>query len=306
MNAMLKPMETTYSHNAGARPLQTDSLPSISASAMLVNLRINMWSADITDKSATSDIQHQSGAIRGSARVRKSLLPDEPIFDRVKSLLGLMRNTHYSLTMPWEDRGSRVLTMPLYFRYQTDLGELNTEYKTALGNFLNEYPAMVARAPSKLNALFDPSDYPDVDDLANKFSVGIQYSPVPEAGDFRVDVGNEALQMLKSSYENFYEEKLKGAYADAWERTHKVLSHMSTKLEGQTKQKFNDTLVSNVTEMVELLDGFNVTNDPEMARASRLIGDALRGVTPDGLRSCDSYRLETKRKVDDLLKEFTW
>lgn len=292
--------------NAMLKPFETNELPSISGSAMLVNLRINMWSADITDKSATSDIQHQSGAIRGSARVRKSLLPDEPVFERVKSILGLMRNTHYDLTMPWEDRGSRVLTMPLYFRYQNDLGAINTEYKEAKENFLNEYPAMVARAPSKLNALFDPNDYPDVEVLENKFSVAIQYSPVPEAGDFRVDVGNEALQMLRSSYESFYEEKLKNAYADAWERTHKVLSHMSTKLGGETKQKFNDTLVSNVTEMVELLDGFNVTNDPEMARASRLIGDALRGVTPDGLRSCDSYRLETKKKVDELLKEFTW
>lgn len=292
--------------NAMLKPFETNELPSISGSAMLVNLRINMWSADVTDKSATSDIQHQSGAIRGSARVRKSLLPDEPVFEKVKSILGLMRNTHYDLTMPWEDRGSRVLTMPLYFRYQNDLGAINTEYKEAKENFLNEYPAMVARAPSKLNALFDPNDYPDVEVLENKFSVAIQYSPVPEAGDFRVDVGNEALQMLRSSYESFYEEKLKNAYADAWERTHKVLSHMSTKLGGETKQKFNDTLVSNVTEMVELLDGFNVTNDPEMARASRLIGDALRGVTPDGLRSCDSYRLETKKKVDELLKEFTW
>lgn len=165
---------------------------------------------------------------------------------------------------------------------------------------------MLSRAPSKLQGMWNPADYPDPFEIESKFSVATQFAPVPEAGDFRVDVGREALEQMKASYQSYYEEKLKGAYADAWERTHEVLSHMSKKLEGEKKQKFNDTLVSNATDMIGLLKGFNVTNDPDMARAAIRMEEVLRGVTPDGLRSCDGHRLETKRKVDELLKEFTW
>ena len=61
-----------------------------------------------------------------------------------------------------------------------------------------------------------------------------------------------------------------------------------------------------MTGIVELLDKFNVTNDDTMRKAKLKITDALRGITPDALREDDYLRHDTKRKVDDLLKEFTW
>lgn len=300
MNAVLK-LEV----NKPNEP-KTDSLPSISASASLVRLSISQWLGTTTDKQVTDEVQSQKGATKGSVRVNKLLLPNEPMFEQVKYILGLMRNTYYHYTMPWEDRGARLLTTRLFFTFNEELNRLNTEFKDALANFVAEYPAMLSRAPSKLQGLWSPADYPDPFEIADKFAVAIQYAPVPEAGDFRVNVGLEALEQMKASYADYYEEKLKGAYADAWERTHEVLSHMSKKLEGEKKQKFNDSLVSNVTDMVELLKGFNVTNDPEMDRMARRMEDVLRGVTPDGLRTCDGHRLETKRKVDEILNDFSW
>jgi len=43
-----------------------------------------------------------------------------------------------------------------------------------------------------------------------------------------------------------------------------------------------------------------------MRRAKARIEQTMRGVTIDGLKEDDSYRLDTKRKVDQLLKEFEW
>ena len=81
---------------------------------------------------------------------------------------------------------------------------------------------------------------------------------------------------------------------------------MSAKLAGENKQIFRDTLVTNVREMVELLDKFNITNDRTMHQAKVKIESALLGVTPDALREDDDFRLDTKSKVDELLKEFSW
>jgi hypothetical protein len=54
------------------------------------------------------------------------------------------------------------------------------------------------------------------------------------------------------------------------------------------------------------LDKFNVTDDPKMKQAKAKIESALVGITPDALREDDDLRLDTKNKVDDLLKEFSW
>jgi hypothetical protein len=58
--------------------------------------------------------------------------------------------------------------------------------------------------------------------------------------------------------------------------------------------------------MVDLLDKFNVTDDPKMKQAKAKIESALVGITPDALREDDDLRLDTKQKVDSLLKEFSW
>jgi hypothetical protein len=79
---------------------------------------------------------------------------------------------------------------------------------------------------------------------------------------------------------------------------------MSARLEPTTdgkKQRFNDTLVSNVEDMVELMRTLNVTNDPQMTQTANRIEDVLRGITPDALREDEYMRGETKREIDDVL-----
>jgi len=281
--------------------------PTISSSAMLVELSISQWAGRKTDKRVTKKVKDDEGAIENSGSFSKNLLPDEPIFDRVGSLMGAMRTEHYHSTMPWANQGPRLLTTPIFFDYNKTLTALKQEQEEdALPHFFAEYDRMVARAPHKLAGLFDIYDYPDLDTLKQKFSVALNYYPVPTAGDFRVDVGNEAMEVLRSSYASYYDTQLKGAYKDVWRRTHDALANMSKRLEGKEKQRFHDTLVTNVTDMVELLDKFNITDDADMRKAKRRLEQALRGITPDGLREDSALRLETKAKVDEVLKEFSW
>ena len=154
--------------------------------------------------------------------------------------------------------------------------------------------------------MFNIEDYPTKDEIAGKYRFSAKFSPVPTIGDFRVDVGNDAQQQLNLSYAKAYSENLEQAYKDVWERTHEALVNMSDKLAGEKKQIFRDTLVSNVMGMVDLLDKFNVTGDSKMKQAKGRIESILRGITPDALRECDDLRLDTKSKVDALIKEMSW
>jgi hypothetical protein len=285
------------------------SAPSISSSAMLVEINRRRWNGYAQNKEATENLKAQYNAGRKSARVNQTLLIKEPLFDQVNTLYGAISTVLYHYTMPWLDRGPRLLTTPCFFEFNKQVtGLINEVEQVALPAFFADYPNMIARAGStdRLGDLFNPDHYPDVETLKTHYSITLKYAPVPDAGDFRVDVGHEALQMLRSSYETYYQDQLKSAYADVWTRTHEALTNMSKRLEGEKKQLFRDTLVSNVEDMVALLDQFNITDDPNMRRAKARIEQTLRGVTPEALREDDSYRLDTKRKVDQLLKEFEW
>lgn len=288
---------------------QTTETPSISSSAMLVEINRRRWNGYAQNKDATEKVRQDYNAGRKSARVNQTLLINEPLFDQVNTLYGCLSTVLYHCTMPWLDRGPRLLTTPMFFEFNKQVTEIINEIEQkALPAFYAEYPNMIVRAGStdRLGDLFNPEHYPDLETLKTHYSITLKYAPVPDAGDFRVDVGHDALQMLKSSYETYYQDQLKSAYKDVWDRTHEALTNMSKKLEGEKKQTFRDTLVSNVEDMIDLLDKFNITGDDTMRRAKARIEQTLRGVTPEALREDDSYRLDTKRKVDQLLKEFEW
>ena len=92
---------------------------------------------------------------------------------------------------------------------------------------------------------------------------------------------------------------------DVWQRAYDALSRMSERLDYQDnegKKIFRDSLVSNVTDMVELLHVCNVTGDSQMSALANPLDETLRGVTPDALREDAYLRAETKRTVDQVIK----
>jgi hypothetical protein len=273
---------------------------------MLVELNISIWTGRKYDKQVSAEIDVQKHTLARGGNYNKRLFADEPTFDAIGKFGGNARTYHYHATMPWSDSGVRLLTTPMYFDYSKVISGMESEFYTLVGAFEQDYPNMVARAGAKLGNLFNQTDYPDVDSIRDKFRFSVRYSPVPDVGDWRVDINSEAQQLLKESYSSAYKTNLEQAYSDVWQRTHEALKNMSTKLSGNDKQIFRDTLVSNVTEMVDLLDKFNVTGDKKMREAKVRIQNALLGVTPDALREDADFRLDTKSKVDTLLKDFSW
>jgi hypothetical protein len=282
------------------------SVPSISSSAMLVELNISVWTGRKFDKNVSAEIDAQKQTTTRAGNYHKKLFADEPTFDAIGKYAGNARTRHYFITMPWSDSGVRLLTTSLFFDYEKEMTAYQQEFYRLVDSALNDWDNMIARSKVKLGTLFDPADYPSKEDIRDKYRFSIRYSPVPEVGDFRVQIGNDAQQVLKESYAKAYSDNLELAYKDVWTRTHEALKNMSSKLDGEKKQIFRDTLVSNVTEMVALLDKFNVTDDPKMKQAKVKIENALLGITPDALREDDDLRLDTKSKVDALLKEMSW
>jgi hypothetical protein len=282
------------------------SVPSISSSAMLVELNISVWTGRKFDKGVSQEIDTQKQTTTRAGNYSKRLFADEPIFDAIQKYAGNSRTYHYHATMPWSDSGLRLLTTTMFFDYQKEISGMEMEFNRLVEQFVNQYDKLVLQAQMKLGALFNPDDYPHVDTVREKFRFSVKFAPVPEVGDWRVNVGNEAQQMLKESYAEYYQANLEQAYADVWERTHEALKRMSDKLSGDKKQIFRDTLVGNVQEMIDLLDKFNITGDPKMKQAKVKMESALSGITPDALREDDALRHDVKSKVDSLLKEFSW
>jgi len=276
----------------------------IQNSSMLVDLNIGVWTGRKMDKKVSAEIDASKNTKTQAGNYHKKLLAGTQKLDQIQKLVTAIRTWHYQQTLPWSDGGSRLLPMANFFDYKAVLGEYETQFKTLVGEFLADYPTLVTAAAFQLGELFDAAEYPSVDSLIDKFKFKYVFLPVPETGDFRVDVGEALREELSAQYSSFYENKLSDAMKDVWGRLHETLTHMSNKLSGDEKQIFRDSLVDNAVELCELLTRLNVTNDPKLETARKQLESAMVGVTANELRKDDDLRLDTKSKVDAILSMF--
>lgn len=281
---------------------------SIATSAMLCDLNISVWSARKLDRKVSEEVTSARGASRSAARVNKNLLADDPRLGAILSFAGDTRAWIAKVTMPWSDYGTRLVTTAQFFDFKAALDDRKDKFDQLVQDFVTVYPTLISAQAFKLGTMFDRGEFPLPSEIARKFSMRYTFMPLPESGDFRVDIGNEAAVALRDEYETEYNRRVKECMGDVWQRLKDVLDRISDRLgtDDGKNRVFRDTMVTNAVEVCDLLKCLNVTNDPALEQARRLTEQALLGVTPDELRKNPAVREDVRAKVDDILGRFAW
>lgn len=280
------------------------SAPSISSASMLVELSISVWTGRKKDKAASADVTAQNAAHTGVASVNKKLLGDCEELVALQKFAGNVRTMHYSMTMPWSDTGMRLLPTAVYFKYHQQMTALQNEFARLVDAFLDAYDWEVVQAQSKLGTLFHRDEYPSVDSLRDKFGFRMSYIPLPDAGDWRVDMERDAQDALKQQYADFYRKQVEGAMRDVWERLHTEITRFIKQLDVDTegrKGKIFDSTMEHVLHLTNMMEAANFTNDPNLQLAQHKIRAALDGVDRMDLVRNDDFRASTKRAMEDAI-----
>jgi hypothetical protein len=286
------------------------NIAGVARAAMLVDLNISTYSGRKQDKTTQEEVTTAKGAhSKQAASVYKNLFANCAELSAITKFQAKVRFEHYRLTMPWADSGSRLLPTALLLDYTATMGKFQSEFQGLVDAFLAKYDTLVAAAAFQLGTLFDRDEYLPSAKVSRRFSMDLTYSPLPSAGDFRLDIESEVQQDLIDKYEARSSRMLEQANQEAWTRLHGVLTKISDRLkidEDGVKNKFHDTLVSNAEDLCDLLSALNVTKDADLERARKRLQEALSGVTPKELRDELSTRLEVKRQVDVMLESYDW
>jgi len=278
----------------------------IGSNAMLVDLNISMWTGRKMDKKVSEEIDVSKSTKARAGNYNKKLLAGSDKLEKVQKIATAVRTWNYQHTLPWSDGGSRLLPMKSFFDYKATLGNYEQQYNDAVEDFLVEYPQLVSGSAFTLGALFDRGEYPDVEELRSKFRFKYVFCPVPDAGDFRIDVEEQAKNELQQQYKEYYDGKLADAMKDAWDRLHETLTHLSDRMDytDENKKKFWDSTITNASDLCGLLTSLNVTNDPKLEDMRQKLEKALNGVDASDIRESEAVRSSVKSKVDDILSMF--
>jgi len=287
------------------------NIPSISSSAMLVQLNVSVWTARKKDKAATAKVAREAGASDKAGTYNKNILAGCTELEDLQRFVGNARNDHYAMTAPWSDMGLRLIPTTAFFDYINHMTGLEQEYWRLYKLFEDAYQWRTSTAMAELGNMFDHNEYPPVDEIRRKFGWSLSKQPVPESGHFALDIPNEQQEILKQEYDEFYSAQIQGVSNDIYQRPKKnlytLLRQLSPKdeLDAKGNQKYNklyDSVFDTSLDLIRMMRDFNLTGDTRMTAIADQLENTLYGVNTDALKNSESLRLEKHQEVKDIIR----
>jgi hypothetical protein len=269
--------------------------------SMLVDLTISKWGATKHDKSVSAEVE-QAHSAKDAGRYNKRLI-DKAHLAPIDTVANQMRKYHYSRTLPWSDKGQRLLPSKLFMDYRQDINTFKQEFERAKVDFLALYPQLVQDARLRLGTMYEPNDYPPLSELQDAFAVELLITPVPDAGDFRVEIDQEAEAEIRQQITDAVNARQAKAVKDCFNRAREVLQRISEQC-SKKDGRIHDSLMDNAKDLVSVLSGLNITDDPNIAQLERDLGDLI--VHPDAIRTSPSVRKDLADGAADILAKMPW
>jgi len=266
----------------------------LAASTMLATLNISVWSARKLDRTATAKTTNDAGAVADAARVNKHLMAGQDTLLRaVATVASAARGDHYALTLPWSDNGPRILSVELWKDLTRKLQDHALAFQAAVDAFIEDYAQARERARFQLGALFSETDYPAPAVVAQKFSFNFEFDPLPTAGDFRAELTDADADMIRKEIEARAAGRVATAMRDVWSRLYENVARITATLpayEAGNVKRFNDTIITNLRDMLAILPGLNITGDAALAAIADRAQTELAGLQPQTLRDDPTAR----------------
>ncbi len=268
--------------------------------AMVMNLSIGLWQGYRLDKDATRRVTDEAGAAADAARVNKHLIPKEDLA-AIVTASGAIRTHFYTNTLPWRDNGDRLMPRKLFEKFIPEHEQLVTAFKDEVEIFVRDrYPAAIARAEFRMGSMFNRDDYPTPFDVRRKFYANLDIDPVSTSGDFRVQMDQEHVDSVKAQIEARAADRLQAATYDVWKRMAETIGRFHERM-AVPDQVFRESTVTSIGELLDLVPGLNVLDDPAIETVRQAIAKSLGGIDARDIRKDPALRSELAGEAKQIM-----
>lgn len=279
----------------------TNNIKTLADRAMLVRLTRSRIRTSLRDKTLEEQVRNNTGD--SSITVSKHLFRAKG--SKVRQMLRAadeVYRLHMEKTLPWVDRGPRLIRNDQYMAYMQDIRAAIHQVDSLRQPIVADWGTLVQNDIRSRGGTASIDDYPTAQDVEQQMSFDVQILPLPDAADFRVDVDDATRRGL----ERALEEAEQVARRDVMQRMLEPMQRASEKLAvpiGEDGAIFRDSLLENMRAGVEQAQALNVSDDPELSTMIDEIQHQIDAVTasPQSLRTVQKARDEAKARIDDIL-----
>lgn len=267
---------------------------------ILVKVSFGKFAPKVKNTKATKEYanNHQCDESMHDATTR--LIPKQYV-DPIQRFESSVRNNFINnLTLPWERGGTCLVPAKVIDKFMSGIGNLRQEYDTLVAEFLDRYEDIVADAKIRLNGDFDASRYPSRQDVSACFRMEVSYSPLPDAGDYRIDVSKEIMEEVRAETNRAAEARYEAARQDLRQRLIDKVEHLADRCKAineSDKTRWYESNLTNITDLIDLIPDMLIGDDEDLIKAVADAKAMLDGIDSDLIKGNESVRDDIRKKA---------
>lgn len=275
---------------------------------ILVKLSLSVWQARVTDRKAGEEVASTNSTDRSRLKVSKFLI-DPSALSNIKASANALREIHEKYTLPWEGDGIRLLPVHHFHKYVEEMDKEASNFNHQVNEFCTRYNQLVQQNQENLGDLYRREEYPPSWRIRNKFGVKREKMPVPAGSHIsQMNMDEAILGSIRKDIEKETEEKLNQAvkrpYHDINDAISRLLEKLQDPKEGEKDPIFRDSTFTTIKELISVLPGLNITNDPTLNEITEKLSETFDSVTANNLRPrSKEYDESARSRVTEALSK---
>lgn len=275
---------------------------SLTSTTMLVQLNCKAKSFSKLDKGVSAETNFRKNAGTDASRTHKSLISKNAL-SAIQKALSAAKIYHNHMTMPYIDRGPRLLPSTKYFEYINRMNSLINDVDIAKNEFLEHWEESVQQQKQNLGEMWKAEDYPHISQVQQAFGAFITFYPLPDSSQLvqLAGLSESETTKMREEMETVLNNKTAAAVSHVWNRVGEAVKKLSVSLK-RTDGKLFQSLIDNLKELVRLLPDLNITGDKNLESIAKRIEDELITYDMFSYRKNEDLKTETADKAESIYK----
>ena len=279
----------------------------VQSSAAKVSFTCGMWTAAVTDKRATQQVEHANNKSNVGKFKKELLVGFQPVKE-LNYLGGLGRNTHYGLTHPFGKSGDYIvptIDLPTYVKEISGIVQRFVDAKESITK--DSYDEALIDEQLRLGPLYNADDYPTFEELKKKYHMSFSVDPIPDS--FVTNLEASQAKEINDYYQQQHAERMEKFSNAVFAESLKHIKKLRDSLDysGESKKSnpdykvFKESTYAHVEDTIRVLERFNFGGDARMQAAHKILRDAFVGKSVEMLKHSEGLREEAKKSLDDAI-----
>ena len=261
-------------------------------SAIIIDFTGRTYTRAVADEGLTEEVHnHHHIQAKDAGCYRKTLFPQstchrDHLVACMERAVSRAETRIKAISTPY-DYGRRLLATTAQPKAQSIIDEETTNLQQLKAAFTqNYYEELIAKAALAHNGTFKRELYPaHADELAAKFEIAMQVMPFPTENHFISGIAAEAVEQFKTQQAQQLADTVKFNF----DRLLSPVAHLITFLgnvnnDPEARTRFCESLLGNISDVVDNMKFLNVTNDPNLNEATTKLQETLQQLNTEGLK----------------------